>query len=210
MPFVSAPTLLRRVVTDTHGGALACRPPQCSLRSQCGGRHATLNAAVLRALSRPVAAAAPPKAVSARGYAPSGLICRLPLSSPRRLLAPLLYGRVVTAVPRPTFIRSLSVPRCRAFHYSMCSLPAPNGALARGFSRKPPLCGLLSSFGRSLASFATLVRCPAPTARPRRARAPKGRAPLSSGAPLLRAPSSAPDGASPSLRSGLRVRQVAR
>lgn len=84
IPFVSAPRLLRRLVADTHGGALAYRLPQCSLRSQCGRRHATLNAAVLRALSRPVAAAAPPKAVSARGSA----VCRLRLRLRRQSAKP--------------------------------------------------------------------------------------------------------------------------
>lgn len=197
-------------MADTHGCALAWRPPQCSLRSRCGGRHATLSAVVLRALSRPIAAAAPPKAVSARGYAPSGVICRLPLSSPRRLLAPLLYGRVVAAAPRPSLVRFLSVPRCRAFHYSMCGVFAPDVALGSGLGRRVPPVALRPLCVRPPASCATLARSPAPTARLRRARAPFGLAPLSSGAPLLRAPNSAPDGASPSLRSGLRVQQVAR
>lgn len=207
---MSAPRLLRRLVADTHGGALAWHLPQSSLRSHCGRCHAPLNAVVLRALSRPVAAAAPPKAVSARGFAPSGIICRLPLSSPRRGAADRLFGRVVAAAPRTTFIRSLSVPRCRAFHYFCCGMFAPKGALGAGLGRRVPPVALRPLCVRPLASFATLGRSPAPTVRPRRARAPDGRAPLSSGAPLLRAPNFAPVGASPSLRSGLRVRQVAR
>ena len=144
------------------------------------------------------------------GKAPSGLICRLPLSSPHWVQAPLLFGRVVTAVPRPTFIRSLSVPRCRAFYYSKCGGFAPIGALGAGLSRQPPLGGLRPFYKSPPATFATLGRSPAPTVRPRRARAPFGRAPLSSGAPLLRAPNFAPVGARPPLRSGRRVRQVAR
>ena len=144
------------------------------------------------------------------GFAPSGLICRLPLSSPHRVLAPLLFGRVVTAVPRPSLVWSLSVPRCRAFNYSKCGKFAPVGALGAGLSRQPPLGGLRPLFVRPLAPFATLGRSPAPTARPRRARAPPGRAPLSSGAPLLRAPNFAPVGARPSPCSGQRAQQVAR
>ena len=120
------------------------------------------------------------------------------------------FGRVVTAVPRPSLFWFLSVPRCRAFYYFCCGMFAPDGALGAGLSRQPPLGGLRPFFKSPPAPFATLGRCPAPTVRPRRARASFGRAPLSSGAPLLRTEKSAPDGASPSLRSGLRVQQVAR
>lgn len=81
---MSAPRLLRRLVADTHGGALAWRLPQFSLRSHCGRRHAPLDAAVLRALFRPVAAAAPPRAVSARGSA----VCRLRRGLRRQLAKP--------------------------------------------------------------------------------------------------------------------------
>ena len=71
-------------MADTHGGALAWHPPQSSLRSHCGGCHAPINAVVLRALSRPVAAAAPPRAVSARGSA----VCRLRLRLRRQSAEP--------------------------------------------------------------------------------------------------------------------------
>ena len=144
------------------------------------------------------------------GRAPSGLICRLPLSNPHWVQAPWLFGRVVTAVPRPTFIRSLSVPRYRAFYYFMCGGFAPIGALGSGLGRRDPPVALRPLYVRPPAPFATLGRSPAPTVRPRRARAPYGRAPLSSGAPLLRAPNFAPVGARPPLRSGRRGRLVAR
>lgn len=120
------------------------------------------------------------------------------------------FGRVVTAVPTTIVVLVKSVPHCRAVYYFCCGRFAPDGAWGSGLSRQPPLGGLRPFFKSPPAPFVTLGRSPEPTVRPRRARAPYSRAPLSSGAPLLRATNSAPEGASPSLRSGLRVRQVAR
>lgn len=119
------------------------------------------------------------------------------------------FGRVVTAVPRPSLFWSLSFPHCRAVYYSCRGGFAPDGALGSGLGRRDPPVALRPHFVRSPASYASLVRSPAPTARPRRARAPFGRAPLSSGAPLLRARNFAPDGARPPLRFGRRRQQVA-